>query len=573
MADVELPHHLFAAPRHSLKGFTRCRTILAMAKRRPASKRANIPPIAVAQSKEEPQFLFRIFVTALLLSVYGFYLAHQFDLTVGDLGRHLKNGQLFIETGLIPKINLYSYAYPDYPFINHHWGSGVLFYVTQRLAGFGGLSAAFIIVSMVTFLIFINVATKYSSFAIAAPIAVIVLPVLITRHEMRPELSSYLFSGLFLQILWGYKYGKLGFRWLFWLPILEIFWVNLHIYFFIGVFLVAVYLFESLVVFLFRKNQQNVRDQFKLLVVILLLTVIATALNPAGIRGAIYPFFILNEYGVPVIENYSVGAILRAGYNLFPLTYFAIVFGVVSFSWIYAVIKNRSALSLGNFLLSAFFFAIAWSAIRNFAFFAYFALPLAAVNFKNVLGEKDKTSSFSSILKVSASLAGIAFLLVIIKPAYFVSSNRGRVGIGLEEANGAAGEFFLKEKIQGPIFNNFDVAGYLVYHLYPDHRVFVDNRPEAYPAAFFTDVYFPVQSDEAKWEAVSQHYGFNVIFFNYRERSMRGEQFIIRRVLDPLWAPVYLDKDIIILAKRDGPNRPVIARYELPKERVLVGPN
>ena len=75
------------------------------------------------QTQERQQLLFRILITALLLSVYGFYLAHQFNLTVGDLGRHLKNGQLFIETGLIPKINLYSYAYPDYPFINHHWGS------------------------------------------------------------------------------------------------------------------------------------------------------------------------------------------------------------------------------------------------------------------------------------------------------------------------------------------------------------------------------------------------------------------------------------------------------------------
>ena len=525
------------------------------------------------QTQERQQLLFRISVTALLLLVYGFYLAHQANLTVGDLGRHLKNGQLFIANGLIPKINLYSYAYPDYPFINHHWGSGVVFYAIERLGGFAGLSVVFIIVSVVTFWIFINMATKYSSFAIVAPIAVIVLPILITRHEVRPELFSYFFSALFLQVLWGYKYGQLGFRWLFLLPILELLWVNLHIYFFLGVFLIAVYLFESLVVSLFRKNQQNVRDQVKGLAVILLLTVIATGLNPAGVSGAIYPFLILNEYGVPVIENYSVGAVLQAGYNFLPLIYFVIIFGLLSLSWVYAVMKDRSSLSLGNFLLSTFFFAMAWAAIRNFAFFAYFALPLAAVNLKNLFGGQGKTSSLPSILKVSAALAGIAFLLIIIKPAYFISSNRGRVGIGLEEANGAAAEFLIKERIQGPIFNNFDVAGYLVYYLYPEHRVFVDNRPEAYPTTFFNDVYFPMQSDEAKWAAISSQYGFNVIVFNYRERSVQGEQFVIRRVLDPMWAPVYLDKDVIILAKRDGPNQPVIAKYELPKEKVLVQSN
>ena len=215
----------------------------------------------------------------------------------------------------------------------------------------------------------------------------IVLPVLITRYEVRPELFSYLFCGLFLQILWGYKSGKLGFRWLFLLPILEIFWVNLHIYFFIGVMLIAVYLFELLVVFLTHKKQQNIRDQVKGLAVILLLTVVAACLNPAGISGAIYPFLILNEYGVPVIENYSVGAILRAGYNFLPLIYFGIVFGLVCLSWVYALTKNRSSFSLGNFLLSVFFFAMAWSAIRNFALSAYFALPIAAVNLKSLLDE------------------------------------------------------------------------------------------------------------------------------------------------------------------------------------------
>jgi hypothetical protein len=141
------------------------------------------------------------------------------------------------------EVNLYSYAYPDYPFINHHWGSGVVFYVIERLGGFAGLSVAFIIISVVTF-DFHKPGHEVSSFAIAAPMAVIVLPILITRHEMRPELFSYLFGGLFLEVLWGYKYGRLGFRWLFILPILEIFWVNLHIYFFIGIFLVGAYLFD-----------------------------------------------------------------------------------------------------------------------------------------------------------------------------------------------------------------------------------------------------------------------------------------------------------------------------------------
>lgn len=540
-----------------------------MAKKRPAHKRGSAPKLAVQQKQEKLQFLFQISITVLLLLVYGFYLVHQVNLTVGDLGRHLKNGQLFIENGLISKINFYSYAYPDYPFINHHWGSGVLFYGIQRLTGFSGLSVTFIVLSVLTLLVFLNLATKYSSFALAAPIAVIVLPVLITRYEVRPELFSYFFSGVFLQILWGYKSGKLSFRWFFLLPILELFWVNLHIYFFIGVVLIAVYLFELLVVLVTHNNQQNIREQVKGLAAILFLTILVTFLNPSGISGAIYPFLILNEYGAPTIENYSVLAVLREGYVFLPLIYFGIVFGSVCLSWLYALTRNRSSFSLGNFLLSVFFFAMAWSAIRNFALSAYFVLPIAAVNLKSLLDEPGKASSPPSILKVSAVLAVIAFVLVILKPAYFVSSNRGRIGIGLEENNDAASDFFVKQNMQGPIFNNFDVGAYIIYHLFPAQRVFIDNRPEAYPVSFFQDVYLPVQLDEAKWNNLSNKYGFNVIFFNHHDRSVWGEQFIVRRVLDPMWAPVYLDKDIIILARRDGPNQSMVPRYEIPKENIL----
>jgi hypothetical protein len=544
-----------------------------MAKKRRAQKRGGPPELATTQAHDKKLLLFRILVTALILLIYGFYLAHKIDLTVGDLGRHLKNGQLFFDNGLIPETNLYSYTNPNFPFINHHWGSGVLFYGIYRLSGFFGLSIALIVISLATLLAFLNLAIKYSSFAVAAPLAVIVLPVLITRYEVRPELFSYFFCGLFLQILWAYKYGKLGFRRLFLLPILEVFWVNLHIYFFMGVMLIGVYLFELVVALLVQKNNSNTSELVKGAAVILPLTILATFLNPSGVSGAVYPFFILNAYGMPVFENYSISAMLREGYDFPPLIYLGIVFGVVCLSWLYAVAKNRSSLSLGNLLLSIFFFAIATAMIRNFALAAYFALPIAAVNFKNLLGEPDKASASRSIVNVSAGLAVISLFLIIIDPAYFVSSNRGPVGIGLKQGNDAAADFFLREHMQGPIFNNFDIGPYLIYHLYPRQRVFVDNRAEAYPVAFFTNSYNPVQQDERKWEYLSDKYGFNVIFFNHQDRSVGAEDFIIRRVFDPMWAPVYFDKDIIILAKRDGPNRAVVLRNELPKESVLAGSN
>ena len=543
-----------------------------MAKRRSAKRKMSGPAPATQQKPRTLPLGFQLGVTTLILLIYGFFLAHQADLTKGDLGRHLKNGQLFVQQLSIPTHNLYSYTYPDYPFVNHHWGSGVVFYLVEAIAGFPGLTLFFIVLSLLTLWLFFDAAVRYASFAVAAPLALFVIPVLITRHEVRPEVFSYFLGGLFLQLLLGYRYGRLGERWLFCLPLLQIFWVNLHIYFFVGFVLVGVFFVESAIGVVLKKDREEL-VRLKPLALALSLTALAACLNPSGFTGAIYPFLILKGYEVPVIENYSVAAVLREGIPFLPFPYFAIVFGLLCLSWLYVAVKAPKTLSVANLLLSCFFSLFAWWAIRNFAFFAYFALPLTAINLKNLFGSKGRSSSSPSTLKLAAALVAIAVVLVLINPVYLLSSGRGPRGVGLEEGNTAAAEFFIKENLQGPIYNNYDVGAYLIYFLYPSHRVFIDNRPEAYPTAFFTDVYLPLHLDEQKWQSVSEAYGFNVLFFNHRDRSSWGEQFMIRRLLDPAWAAVYFDKSVLILLRRNGPNQATIAKFELPKEKILQQPN
>jgi hypothetical protein len=515
--------------------------------------------------------LFKAATTALILSVYVALLVHPINMTVGDLGRHLKNGELVIRDGLIAGTNLFSYMEPNYPFINHHWGSGVIFYLIEQISGFYGLSLAFIVISAVTVWIFLDLSSRYSSFPVAAIIAVVCLPILITRYEVRPELFTYLLSGLYLQILWGYRRRRFGFRVLCWLPVLQLFWVNLHIYFFFGILLTTLYLFEPLIEQLGRKSAELDR-RIMGPAAIWLLTLLASCVNPAGVHGALYPFSIMKGYEFPVLENYSVNGVLGAGFNFLPLPYFLIILGLLSLSWLYVLARDRPSFSYANLLLSVFVTAVAWWSIRNFALFAYIAMPLSAFNLKNFMTRARGRSSWTGI-RTSGALAAAAIILFLISPVYFVGGGRGAFGIGLKKGNGAAGDFLNSEKLQGPIFNNFDVSGYLIYYLYPKQRVFVDNRPEAYPPSFFRNEYFRSLEDEDYWTRRSREIGFNTIVFNHRDRSTASAQFIIRRVLDPKWVPVFFDDSIIILVNRYGPNPSTVAKFALPKERILERSN
>jgi len=515
--------------------------------------------------------LFYAFVFFFILSAYIFFLSRPIDLTISDLGRHLKNGELFAKYFCIPSVNLYSYTYPGFPFINHHWASGVIFYLVKTIFGFGGLSIFFIALNLLTFLLFFRIAWRYSSFEIAALAAFFAIPNLISRPEIRPEVFSYFFSGLFFWVLWNCKNGCLNRRWLLLLPLLEIFWVNLHVYFFIGLALIFLFLFEySIDLFLYKNKEAG--GPFKRLMVIFGVSIFAVFINPFGVSGASYPFNIFKNYNLALFENQSVFALVESmkarAIDFQPLFYFKLAFGLLVLSWIIVsikIIRKKAEFSLTLFLISIFFSLMAFLALRNFAIFAYFALSVTAINLGYAINKK--FSSGRDYLVISLLFILICVNLVLAKPSYWMRGSG--FGIGLKKGNSSAMDFFRKERISGPVLNNYDIGSYLVYHLYPEYRVFIDNRPEAYPEDFLKGTYVALQQDENVWKKVSSLYGFNVILFYPHVNTPWGQGFLMRRILDPLWAAVYIDESCIILLKRKGPNQATIDKYALPVEIFL----
>ena len=75
-----------------------------MARKRSARRQAGPAPAVV--EPRSPSALFQVCLTAALLAIYIGFLAHPIDLTISDLGRHLKNGELFFHGGFIADTDL-----------------------------------------------------------------------------------------------------------------------------------------------------------------------------------------------------------------------------------------------------------------------------------------------------------------------------------------------------------------------------------------------------------------------------------------------------------------------------------
>ena len=84
--------------------------------------------------------ILKSFILLGLVALVVIIFSQQIDFSVIDLGRHLENGKIVWQNPQILFQNFYSYTEPNFPFINHHWLSGVIFYKLYTLGGFSLLS-------------------------------------------------------------------------------------------------------------------------------------------------------------------------------------------------------------------------------------------------------------------------------------------------------------------------------------------------------------------------------------------------------------------------------------------------
>jgi hypothetical protein len=515
----------------------------------------------------------KIVIFVFLLAWFGFLMAEKIDLVTADLGRHIKNGEWVVNSGFdlhdknSPLFeNFYSYTNQNFPVVNHHWGSGVIFYWIYELAGFSGLSLFYILLSIVSFGIFFVVAKRESNFTVAAVVSILLIPLMAERREIRPEVFSCFFAAFFLWTLWSWQKKELAPSRLYALPLLMILWVNTHVYFFLGLFLIGTYWLVEMVQFIFAKLSdeeflEKVRGA-KNLTAVLALSIFAALINPFGWKGLVYPLQIFRNYGYTIVENKSVWFVENYGItnSNFMLIKAILILMILSFVLIFAI--SRKKLSVPYLIFTIFFGTIGWLAIRNFTLFGFFALPVLVANFENIFtpSQKDNLPAKENGIAV----VFIAIVAIAIFSSYqFVSLHLGGRGIGLLPGNEAVAEFLKSKNISGPIFNNYDIGGYLNFNLPKNEKVFVDNRPEAYPDSFFSEVYKPMQENTDIFKKIDEQYNFNTVVFSRSDITPWGMNFLKLVKDDPDWTKVFEDNFAVVFLKKNEKNQSIIEKYQM----------
>lgn len=475
-----------------------------------------------------------------------------------DLGRHLLLGKIIFETQTIPHTNLLSYTNPAYPFINSHWLSEVIFFLISQTHGFSGLIIFATVITIITVGIIGFFVYKRTGLIPLIIAAFLYLPLLFERSDIRPELFSYLLVVIFITIL--YRYREHPSKQIFLLIPLQILWVNLHIYFFVGPLLISLFLFE----YLWTKKIQL--TSIKTLKTVFCLAIIGTLINPNGIQGAIFPFTVLQNYSFPVAENQNIFTLLTV-YRQASIFFFL---GTVLFLFLLLVITRRYNKLIDWFLVVTFV-VLTCFAFRTITLFVYTTLIPFTSGLALILPKVQKRlhqmvgQNYSAILM---SYALFILCLVFLSQLTRTLTQKG-VGFGIEERGNKAVTFLLKNKLPEPIYNNFDIGSYLSYRIYPK-KIFVDGRPEAYPKAFFIGTYLPMQTEYKTFTTVSKRYNFKTLIISHWDQTPWKNRLFINLLNDPSYVLVYLDDYALIFVTRTHNTQTIVSKYKINQKNFAI---
>ena len=450
-----------------------------------------------------------------------------------DLGRHIRLGEIIFKNYQVPKVNLFSYTNPDFPFINTHWLFEVLAYLGSISIGV----QAMIILKVFIFLFSVWLTLKViprNNRILLLPIGFIFLHVLRERLEFRPEIFSFLFTALTYSSLETTLRAK-RVNLLFFLLLIQLIWINTHIYFFIGLLLQGIFIIHLLIKKEFSK--------LKILALIFLCSIILSLLNPNGISGLLYPLNVNTNYGYTIVENQTMFLLENIEFRDPNFLFVKLSLGIIGLSILFSLVTRK--FELRNILLALSGAGLALLNVRSFPYLVFLSLPAVLQNF----GEVKKNGLFFFLSLVTCALLLLESYLYFNGDYYKYTENGHTKGISVTESVKGAMDFVLRNDLPSPIYNNFDIGSYIIYRGYPKYQVFVDGRPEAYPAKFFTDVYIPTQSDDSKFKLLEDQYEFKTIIFSITDQTPWGKAFLVNVVKDESWKTVYIDDFTIVLVK------------------------
>ena len=414
-------------------------------------------------------------IAGLILLCIAIFIIYAFPLFDPDLWWHMKLGEYMVENlTLKPDHSIYSWTVADPNWIYNAWVPEVVFYIAHKIGGVMALHILhylFLFSIMGLFLYFnYKLGQSLNPFYLLLMLSVFIS--LYLNAILRPEMFSIVFVTLTAFI---YFYSISKGKNLFWLyPVLMLIWVNSHGVFVFGIIFITTAFIGELIHYSIRRNalSKQILMHFFISVVLSYVALIVTPYGPKWILS-IVKYFTDPKFMQQARELIAYKSVF-AFYH--PTKYILIAMAVLYFLMSIYIFFAKRYFNIVLMLLNGLFIYLSFMYART----AYLYLPVfyfSIVYLMSISNIMPRLSRLSPIFLAGFLLfSGWTVHWTIYYPLRYNYSGSG-VGEYMPEKTA---DFLLKHKLEGPIFNTYEIGGYLLWRLYPEYRVFIDPRHGPY---------------------------------------------------------------------------------------------
>jgi len=431
------------------------------------------------------------------------------------IGWHVRTGQQILATRAVPRVDPFSSRIQK-PWIAWEWMYDV---VVGRLESSTGLNGVVWLTSVViagTFAaMFQLLLRRGTNLLIALVLTLLAIAGSMIHFLARPHVLSWFFVVLWFWILDSVESGRQKrSRNLWLLPLLMLIWVNVHGGFLLGFALIAVYWVGSLWTWLRTKefrieeSLQKIAAEKRLrqLTLVGISSIVTSLVNPYGwkLHAHVYEY-LGNRFFMDHIDEFQSPNFHGISQRFF----LAILLIAVS-----VLTVGGRQLRLSHALLALLAVYSGLYASRN--------IPVAAILLVMVIGPLIPSfglAEFSGRMTgLESTLKGHIWPMVFAIAGLAVALNRGHVGseqvmnahFDPQRMPVAAVDFIQHSGIHTPLLSPDYWGGYLIYRLYPDNRVVIDDRHDFYGEDFLRS-YSTMMHAEPGWEDFPRSHPGNLV--------------------------------------------------------------
>ncbi len=460
----------------------------------------------------------------------------------GDVWWHLKTGQWIVQHHAFPFNDPFSFTARS-PIILHEWGAEIIEWLVYSILSPSALAAMAVMLISGAFLIAFKLAINRSGRLFSAFVATAAgAAASAGASEMRPQVFSLLLFAILVWIL--HRYHNHGGRLIWLLAPVTLLWANLHGAFIIGLVLIAM---ETVIAFIvppdWSKEKRLPRIAAALpLAIVGLISALLGLINPNGKELYLYPIHVVGNAGTTrlIAEWTSPSFHEMTGRSLMVFMGLA----AIGLAFMRRPPKLRDSIYV-------VFFAAATLLSRRQA--VLFAIACAGPVACWLSSAQDETARWLSEYRmrtvVNKAVWGVLILLILVLCIWRISDVNGRNPFDYMNKTEVfpleACDYILASDISGPMFNDYNYGGYLIWRLWPKYKDFIDGRTEPFLNGAFEDSNAALNcAGPGTWQAIFDKYHINFAVLN------PGVPLASVLADRADWACVYADKKAVVFVRK-----------------------